>query len=67
MKQQNQGQNRLSNSVINVITYPDDILVIVNRNLILTVSRGPIKVLWIVKWLQLGRVTNENPKEKPKW
>ena len=42
-QQQNQGQNRLSNSVISVITYLDNILVIVNMNLILTVSRGPIK------------------------
>ena len=30
-QQQNQEQNRLSNSVISVITYLDDILVIVNR------------------------------------
>ena len=30
-QQQNQGQNRLTNNVISVITYVDDIIVIVNR------------------------------------
>ena len=66
-QQQNQGQNRLSNNVISVITYLDDILVVCQKKLNLTVSREPIKVLWIVKWSQLERVIDGNPKENPKW
>ena len=66
-QQQNQGQNRLSNSVISVITYLDDILVIVNRTLILTVSRGPIKVLWIMKMVPSWEESLIKIQKNPKW
>ena len=42
-QQQNQGQNKLTSNVMAVITYLDDIIVIVNRNLILSESRGAIE------------------------
>ena len=42
-QQLNQGQNKLTNNVMAVITYLDDIIVIVNSNLILSESRGAIE------------------------
>ena len=52
-RQQSQGQKKPSNNTISVITYLNDILVIVKKKLNLTVNREPIKVLWIMKQSQL--------------
>ena len=65
-QQQNQGQNKLKNNVMAVITYLDNIIVIVNGTWSWVRVGEPWEVLWVVKWLQPARVTNQILKN-PKW